>query len=81
MFTINSVEIENNKIVSNVSLEMKDKSILIVTVPVENPKDKEEVLAAIRYREKLENDKYDAAPVLTTLKAELDASIVGVLTS
>ena len=58
---------------------MSDKSILVVTVPVLKPNTKEEVLEAIRYREKLENTKYDAAPTLTVIKVELEAEISKVI--
>ena len=76
MFTINSVSIENDIMVSNVTLVMDDKSTLVVNVPVKFPQSHKEVLAAILYRETLEKLKYNAAPTLTVVKATLDTDYV-----
>lgn len=78
MFTINSTTIENDVLVANVTLEMADKSKLIVNVPVKFPKTKEDVINAVIYRESLETVKYEAAPTLTVIKEELDTHVVGV---
>lgn len=76
MFTINSVTIENDVLVSNVTLEMDDKSTLIVNVPVKFPQTTKEVLAAILAREANEKAKYNAAPTLTVVKSTLDKDFV-----
>lgn len=72
MYTINSVDIENDKLVAHVTITMKDTSELAVTVPVKLPPDAETVLKAIDYRESLEVAKYDAAPILNVVKAEIE---------
>ena len=77
MYTINSISIENDVLVSHVSITMKDGHALAVTVPVKLPKTKDDVLAAIGVREKLEIAKYDAAPTLSVVKADLERESVG----
>jgi hypothetical protein len=77
MYTVNEITIEGDMLVANVTLIVGKGEELVVTVPVRFPKDKETVLAAIEQREKNENVKYDAAPILTALKVDLDATIVG----
>ena len=81
MYQINSVGIEIDKIVSNVTLFFKDGQELVVTVPVKLPQSKADVIAAIEYRERLENEKHDAAPILEPIKAELEAKSVGRLST
>jgi hypothetical protein len=77
MYTINEISIGNDVLVANVTLTFANKETLIVNVPVKFPKDKETVIAAVEYREKLEVAKHDAAPTLTAIKQELDESVVG----
>jgi hypothetical protein len=77
MFTITAVSIENNVLVSTVTLQMDDGEPLVVTVPVKLPKDANTVLSAIATRESLEKAKYNAAPLLEPIKAELEAKVMG----
>jgi hypothetical protein len=77
MYTINELTIDSDYLVANVTLTVGKGEFLVVNVPVKFPKTKEEVIEAIKAREKAEIIKADAAPVLTAIKAELDASTVG----
>ncbi len=76
MYKINSIEIENDKIVASCTITMSDLQQLMVTVPVKLPQNKDEVLSAIEYRVNLETSKYAAEPLLTAIKKELDTIIV-----
>lgn len=77
MYTINSVDIENDVLVARCTITFKDNYTLDVTVPCKLPKDSEEVLRAIDYRYGLEVAKYDAAPTLTTIKADIEGKFMG----
>lgn len=72
MYEITEVTIENDVIKARVILTMKDGMKIEVTVPVKTPKTKEDVIAAIDYRESQEVAKYNAAPTLMTIKSELE---------
>jgi hypothetical protein len=78
MFTINSTTIENDTLVANVTLHLDEKTDLEVNVPVLYPKTKEEMLEAIIQREINEQKKFDSAPVLIAIKADMDATVVAV---
>lgn len=77
MYKINSLEINNDFLHANVSIELPDKSELVCNVPVKFPKSKEEVIAAIEDRERNELVKANALPVLTAIKSEMDRDFVG----
>ena len=79
MFTINSTTIENDTLVANVTLHLDEKTDLEVNVPVLYPKSKDEMLDKIIQREINEQKKFNAAPVLTAIKAEMDATVVAKL--
>jgi hypothetical protein len=78
MFTINSTTIENDTLIANVTLHLDEKTDLEVNVPVLYPKTKEEMLEAIMQREINEQKKFNAAPVLNAIKAEMDETVVAV---
>jgi hypothetical protein len=75
MYKINSTTIENDVLVTNVTIIMEDGYELVCNVPVRFPKSKDEVFAAINARESAEMKKYDAAPVLEGIKAEIDGHV------
>ena len=79
MFTVNMTTIENDTLIANVTLHLDEKTDLEVNVPVLYPKTKDEMLDAIIQREKNEIKKFDSAPVLTAIKAEMDATVVAKL--
>lgn len=76
-YTIDSVDIEIDKIVPRVTITFDDGHRLEIVQPVKLPQTAEDVLKAIDYRHGLEVAKYNAAPLLTTVKAELEAKCVG----
>jgi hypothetical protein len=80
MYKINSTEIQNDVLAANVTIIQDDSTELVVTVPVKTPKNKASVIAAIEYREGLERAKYNAAPVLTAIKGEIDLTIGQIVT-
>lgn len=77
MFTINSTTIENDTLVANVTLHLDKNTDLEVNVPVLYPKSKDEMLDAIIQREINEFKKFNAAPVLVAVKADMDKTFVG----
>ena len=79
MFTVNMITIENDTLIANVTLHLDAKTDLEVNVPVLYPKSKEEMLNAIIQREINEQKKFNAAPVLTAIKAEMDETVVAKL--
>ena len=79
MYTINLVTIENDTLVANVILHLDAKTNLEVNIPVLYPKSKAEMLDAIIQREINEQKKFNAAPVLTAIKAEMDETVVAKL--
>ena len=76
MYTVNEITIDGDVLTANVTYTF-DKTSVICNVPVKFPKDKETVIAAIEAREAAEFTKWDAAPILTALKTDLDATVVG----
>jgi len=79
MFTVNMTTIENDTLIANVTLHLDEKTDLEVNVPVLYPKSKEEMLNAIIQREINEQKKFNAAPVLIAIKAEMDETVVAKL--
>ena len=77
MYKINSVEIENDVLVSHATITMKDNYTLDVTVRVKLPDSAEQVLKAIDARYDLEIAKYDSAPVMNAIKDEIDLKFTG----
>jgi flagella basal body P-ring formation protein FlgA len=77
MYTINSTTIENDTLIANVTIHLDAKTDLEVNVPVLYPKSKEEMINAIIQREANEQKKFDSAPILTAIKAEMDGTVVG----
>ena len=81
MYRINEIEIQNDRLVFNVSIIFEDKTELVCTVPVLFPKTKEEALHAINLRYDAEVKKRDAAPILEAIKTELEPEIGKTLTT
>ena len=79
MFTVNMTTIENDTLIANVTLHLDEKTDLEVNVPVLYPKTKDEMLDAIIRREVNEQKKFNAAPVLIAIKAEMDETVVAKL--
>jgi len=77
MFTINETSIDNEMLIARATIVLNNGDSLDVTVPVKLPQTKDDVIAAIQQREINENKKYDALPILTAVKADLDAQVVG----
>ena len=80
MYKINSIDIELNVVNVNVTVIQKDGTELVCNVPVKAPKTKEDVILAIEQREAAEVLKYESAPGLEAIKAELEPSIGKVTT-
>ena len=81
MYRINEINIENDRLVFNVSIIFADKSELVCTVPAVFPKTKEEAIHAIELREAAEVKKRDAAPILEAIKTEITPDIGKTLTA
>ena len=81
MYRINDVTIDHDTLVANVTIILDAKTELVVNVPVLYPKDEATVLAAIDQREVNELKKFDSAPILTAIKAQLDEKVGIVLTA
>ena len=80
-YRINEVTIDHDTLVANVTIILDAKTELVVNVPVIYPKDEATVLAAIDHREVNEVKKFDSEPILTAIKASLDAKLNTVLTA
>jgi len=77
MFKIIATTIDGNSIATRVEFTMRDGSTLEATVPVAYVPDitEQAVIDAIKTREEREWARADSAPVLESIKAELDKRV------